>query len=137
MITLAEVRDWLESYHAAQNYYIGKLDNKKMYSIGVYQRKTNVEPRIAIGGRNLASYDGKSVSILIHHNQNANETEKRANYLFNQILKAENVVIGDTPIQMIRLLSNEPIDVGTDDNNVYERVIELDIYYRIEQESEE
>lgn len=137
MITLAEVRDWLESYHAAQNYYIGKLDNKKMYSIGVYQRKTNVEPRIAIGGRNLASYDVKSVSILIHYNQNANETEKRANYLFNQILKAENVVIGDTPIQMIRLLSNEPIDVGTDDNNVYERVIELDIYYRLEQESEE
>ena len=126
MITLAEVRDWLESYHAAQNYYIGKLDNKQMYSIGVYQRKTNVEPRIAIGGRNLASYDVKSVSILIHHNQNANETEKRANYLFNQILKAENVVI--------RLLSNEPIDVGTDDNNVYERVIELDFYYKLESE---
>jgi len=106
-------------------------------NIGRSARLVGILSRSSIGGRNLASYDVKSVSILIHHNQNANETEKRANYLFNQILKAENVVIGDTPIQMIRLLSNEPIDVGTDDNNVYERVIELDIYYRLEQESEE
>ena len=30
---------------------------------------------------------------------------------------------------MISLLQNEPVDVGTDDNNVYERVIELDLYY--------
>lgn len=134
MVTLAEVRDWLKIFNAAQHYYIGKLDNKQMYSIGVYQRKTNQEPRIAIGGRQLASYDVKSISILIHHNQNANETEKRANYLYNQILKAREVEIGGTPIKVIRLLSNEPIDVGTDGNNVYERVIELDLYYELESE---
>jgi hypothetical protein len=27
------------------------------------------------------------------------------------------------------LLNNEPIDVGTDDKNIYERVIELNFYY--------
>ncbi|WP_195217142.1 phage tail terminator protein [Streptococcus oralis] len=132
MITLAEVRDWIKTFNAANNYYIGKLDNKQENSIGIYQRKTIDGPRVAIGGRSLASYDVKSVSILIHWNKNANETEKRAQYLYNRLFEAESVVIGGTPIKMIALLQNEPVDVGTDDNNVYERVIELDLYYERE-----
>lgn len=132
MITLAEVRDWIKTFNAANNYYIGKLDNKQENSIGIYQRKIIDGPRVAIGGRSLASYDVKSISILIHWNKNANETEKRAQYLYNRLFEAESVVIGETPIKMIALLQNEPVDVGTDDNNVYERVIELDLYYERE-----
>lgn len=132
MITLAEVRDWIKTFNAANNYYIGKIDNKQENSIGIYQRKTIDGPRVAIGGRTLTSYDVKSISILIHWNKNANETEKRAQYLYNRLFEAESVVIGGTPIKMIALLQNEPVDVGTDDNNVYERVIELDLYYERE-----
>jgi hypothetical protein len=132
MITLAEVRDWIKTFNAANNYYIGKIDNKQENSIGIYQRKTIDGPRVAIGGRTLASYDVKSISILIHWNKNANETEKRAQYIYNRLFEAESVVIGGTPIKMIALLQNEPVDVGTDDNNVYERVIELDLYYERE-----
>ncbi|MFS9162446.1 minor capsid protein [Streptococcus oralis] len=132
MITLAEVRDWIKTFNAANNYYIGKIDNKQENSIGIYQRKTIDGPRVAIGGRSLASYDVKSISILIHWNKNANETEKRAQYLYNRLFEAESVVIGETPIKMIAFLQNEPVDVGTDDNNVYERVIELDLYYERE-----
>ena len=134
MITLAEVRDWIKTFNAANNYYIGKLDNKQENSIGIYQRKTIDGPRVAIGGRSLASYEVKSISILIHWNKNANETEKRAQYLYNRLFEAESVVIGGAPIKMIALLQNEPVDVGTDDNNVYERVIELDLYYERERE---
>lgn len=132
MITLAEVRDWIKTFNVANNYYIGKIDNKQENSIGIYQRKTIDGPRVAIGGRTLASYDVKSISILIHWNKNANETEKRAQYIYNRLFEAESVVIGGTPIKMIALLQNEPVDVGTDDNNVYERVIELDLYYERE-----
>ena len=132
MITLAEVRDWIKTFNAANNYYIGKIDNKQENSIGIYQRKTIDGPRVAIGGRSLTSYDVKSFSILIHWNKNANETEKRAQYLYNRLFEAESVVIGGTPIKMIALLQNEPVDVGNDDNNVYERVIELDLYYERE-----
>ncbi len=132
MITLAEVRDWIKTFNVANNYYIGKIDNKQENSIGIYQRKTIDGPRVAIGGRSLTSYDVKSISILIHWNKNANETEKRAQYLYNRLFEAESVVIGGTPIKMIALLQNEPVDVGTDDNNVYERVIELDLYYERE-----
>lgn len=136
MLTLADIRDWLKAFNASNNYYIGKLDNKQECSIGVYQYKSEQEPRIAIGGRELSGYDKKSVSILIHWNKNANETEKRAQYLYNQILKSGSVVIGDTPVQFVRLLNNEPIDVGTDDSGVYERVIQLEFYYALTIESE-
>ena len=132
MITLAEVRDWIKTFNAANNYFIGKIDNKQENSIGIYQRKTIDGPRVAIGGRSLTSYDVKSISILVHWNKNANETEKRAQYLYNRLFEAESVVIGGTPIKMIALLQNEPVDVGTDDNNVYESVIELDLYYERE-----
>lgn len=134
MITLAEVRDWIKTFNAANNYYIGKIDNKQENSIGIYQRKTIDGPRVAIGGRLLASYDVKSISILIHWNKNANETEKRAQYLYNRLFEAESVVIGGIPVKLIALFQNEPVDVGTDDNNVYERVIELDLYYERERE---
>ena len=49
-------------------------------------------------------------------------------------LRLNRLLSGGTPIKMIALLQNEPVDVGTDDNNVYERVIELDLYYERERE---
>ena len=32
-------------------------------------------------------------------------------------------------INYIELLTNEPVDVGTDNNNIYERVIQAVFYY--------
>ena len=52
LLGLADIRDWIKSlnYTASENCYIGKLDNKKDKSIGVYQLKTSNEANIAIGG---------------------------------------------------------------------------------------
>lgn len=133
MLYLSDIRDWLKTFNASQNYYIGKLDNKKECSIGVYQR--NAVSHIRSLG-DLSSYDVKQVSILIHWNKNARETEKRAMYLFNQIKQAQNVMINEHHVHIIDLLYNEPVDVGTDDSGVYERVIELDLYFE-RKESEE
>ena len=45
---------------------------------------------------------------------------------------ARNILINNVEIVYVSLLSSEPIDVGTDDNNIYERVIEVDFYYKVE-----
>jgi hypothetical protein len=42
------------------------------------------------------------------------------------------VKMGDTPVFFIDMLNEEPIDVGTDEKGIYERVIEFDVYYRKE-----
>lgn len=131
MLLLSEIRDWIKEMRVGDHFYIGKLDNSQEKAIGIYQRKSEQPLRMAIGGRNIASYDVKSVSILVHWNKNAKETEINAQNLFNRILESKNIVIGKTLIQYIQLESNEPIDVGTDDANVYERVIPMNIYYQL------
>lgn len=130
MLGLADIRDWLKTLNnKADNYYIGKLDNKNDKSIGVYQGKNTISPRITLGGCENSSYEVKAITILIHWNLNARETEEFSYKLYEELLKQNSVVINNHRINMINLITNEPIDVGTDEKNVYERVIDLEFYY--------
>ncbi len=127
---LSEVRDWLKTFNAADYYYIGRLDNKKQKSLGVYNRQRSGFPVMALGGSDNSSYNIKSISLLLHWNQNARETEEAAWTLWNHLLGQTNVDVGNQHIQYLRLMIPEPVSVGTDDNGVYEYVIEFDLYYR-------
>ena len=127
MIYLSDIRDWLKTLISADYYYIGKLDGKKDRSIGVYQRKNPAPPIMAIS--QLSSYEIKPISILIHWNKNANETERTAYELYRQLRAVTLLELNNTHVYFILLLQSEPVDVGTDDNGVYERVIEFDVYF--------
>lgn len=127
MIYLSDIRDWLKNLITADYYYIGKLDSKNDKSIGVYQRKNPAPPIMAIS--QLSSYEIKPISILIHWNKNANETERTAYELYRQLRAVTLLDLNNTHVYFILLLQSEPVDVGTDDNGVYERVIEFDVYY--------
>lgn len=118
----------------ADYFYIGKLDNKKEKSIGVYQLKRGNSPNIAIGGLSNTKTMEKSVSILIHWNKNAKETELKAYEIYYKLLCLREFKINNVKVNYIELLEQEPIDVGTDSSNVYERVIEATFYYEKEEE---
>lgn len=132
MLTLANIRDWLkEKFPEAENYYIGRLENKKEKSLGVYPlNRAKDMPLICLGGTKYNACDVKDVSILLHWNKNADETEKSANNLFNTLLKLNDssIRINEHDIYIIELLVPESQDVGTADS-VYERVIEVRFYY--------
>lgn len=128
-MTLANIRDWLKTFGIAEHYYIGKLDNKKEKSLGVYQRQGG-NPKIALGGLANTKYQVKRISVLLHWNKNANETEITAQELYDKIITLkEPPVIGDTQVYYVSMQVPEPVDVGTDDAGVYERVIWMEIYY--------
>lgn len=127
MIYLADIRDWLKQYKLFEHYYVGKLDSKQEKSLGVYQRKNTATPVRAFS--NASSYDIKPISLLIHWNKNSTETEKAAFELYKQLETVSRFMLNDTQIYILTLLQSEPVDVGTDENGVYERVIEFDIYY--------
>lgn len=127
MIYLSDIRDWLKSFNIAENYYVGKIDGKKDKSLGVYQRKNPAPPVRAIGQK--SSYEVKQISLLLHWNKNATETEKTACELYRQLEAVSSLQINGIHIYILSLLQSEPIDVGTDDSGVYERVIEFDLYY--------
>lgn len=128
MLLLSDIRDYLKTLGIAEHYYIGKLDNKQEKSAGVYQRGQNGY-RVALGGLKNKKYEKKSVSILIHWNQNARETEEQALFIFEKLETIRQVTMGKTLIYYTIPQVEEPVDVGTDDNGVYERVIWLDLYY--------
>lgn len=128
---LSDVMVWLQSLTAkADNYYCGTLDSKKEKSIGVYQLKNTAGAQMAIGGRANTKTLYKSVSLLVHWNHNSDETETFAQALYDELESVRSVVIGGKTVNYISLLQFEPIDVGTDENGVFERVIECVFYYQ-------
>lgn len=132
MLSLKDIQGYIAGLGVADNehVYIGKLDNKKQKSIGVYSRASSGEPHIALGGLDYTTYDIKPVSLLIHWNRNKDESEKTAYELFEKLRNISSLKIGDTHIHYLRLMVPEPQDVGTDDNGVYEYVIWLDFIYQ-------
>ncbi|MGN1030098.1 MAG: minor capsid protein [Butyricicoccaceae bacterium] len=129
MLSLADIRDWLKGFAGADHYYIGKLDRKQLKSIGVYQRGTPPLPHTALGGLENTSYDTKQVSLLVHWNDNARQTDEAAARLFDALRKMTRTTIADTQVYILQLDTGEPIDVGTDDSGIYERVIWITLYY--------
>ena len=132
MLALKDIRQYISDLGIAadDNVYIGKLDNKKQKSIGVYSRPGSGQPNIALGGPDYTTFDTKQVSLLVHWNKSKDETETTACELFEKLRNASSLTIGDTHINYLRLMVPEPQDVGTDDNGVYEYVIWLDFIYQ-------
>ena len=128
MIYLSEIRDWLKTFDIAENYYIGRMDGRKDKSIGVYQRGSTPH-RVCFGMP--SSYQVKPVSVKIHWNKNADETEQTAYQLYQSLkaVSSSSFDINGKHIIMLKLLHSEPVDILTDEFGVYERVIEFDLYY--------
>lgn len=130
MLTLKMIRDWLKTLElGANNFYIGKLDNKLDKSIGVYSSKQTLNPYIALGGLASTSFRKKAITFLIHWDKNQDRTEQAALLFYSKLEEKTNILISGSKTNYIELLENEPIDVGTDDNGVYERVINAVFYY--------
>jgi hypothetical protein len=84
---------------------------------------------LLFGGLSNTKYARKYISILIHWDKNEKRTEESSNNLYEILQSSKNFKINNKQIYYIELLTNEPVDVGTDDNNVYERVIQAVFYY--------
>lgn len=131
-MTLADIRDYIKTLGVGVNFSIGKIDVNKEKSIGIYQRPDYGMAQTQLG-RNTKTQT-KQISILIHWNKNAKETEANAQALYNALLTAENVTINNEPVNYIDLRMPEPADLGTDDLGIYERTIWADFYYQVRKE---
>lgn len=131
MLALKDIREYISGFQMTgnSNVYIGKLDNKKQKSIGIYNRKQEGKPVNSLGGLNCTTYGIRSVSLLIHWSKSQAESEAAAYELYEKLRESRPIAIGDTAINFISLQVPEPVDVGTDDNGVYEYVIWLDFIY--------
>lgn len=124
---LSEVRDWFKTKIDCPQWYIGKIDGKKEQCIGLYGVQ-GAKGNIAIGGLPNTSYAAKSIAILIHWGKNSNVAEQKAQEIYNCMFGRDGAIGGKRVIQFDMRMS-EPVSVGTDDNGIYEYVIEVNIIY--------
>lgn len=131
MLMLEDVRDLVSSLGLTEDHkvYMGKLDAKQDQSIGVYNLKRSAPYTVAIGGKDKESYGTKQVSILIHWNRSMRDTEAVAAALFDKLAAMREVRINEKQIKFMHPLVDQPVDVGTDDNGIYEMVIEIELIY--------
>ena len=129
MLYLEDVRDYIASLGvvADDHVYMGKMDDKSDKSIGVYQLKQARAPTVSLGG--TGTYKVKPVSLLVHWNKSARETEKAAFQLYEILSNTQDVSINGKKIIYIQMLQEEPVDVDMDEKRIYERVIEIIIFY--------
>lgn len=130
-MTLADVRDYIDSLGLADYVYMAKLPDKQDRSIGVYNSKHQYPYKVAIGGPELESYGVKHVTLLIHWSKSPRETEAAATAVFNAILVASEVKINESTIKFFQPLYDLQ-DIGTDDAGIYEMVIEAAVIYEKE-----
>lgn len=127
-MTLAEIKDWLKTQITnCSNWYIGKIDSSKEQCIGLYSIQ-GPKGNIALGGLQNTSYATKSISILIHWGRNANIAEQKAQEVYNKLF-CQDAIIGGKRVIQFDTRTSEPIGVGTDENSIYEYVIETTIFY--------
>lgn len=126
---LEDVRQLIKSFGLAEHVYKGMMDHKKEKSFGVYHSKHRQPYKTAIGGPTLESYGTKRITILVHWNKSPDDTEKASNELFEAIIRVRDISINETKIKFIQLLCDEPISVDTDENGIYEMVIEAAVVY--------
>lgn len=138
MLSITEIREYISNLGIAEDdrVYIGKLDNKKPQSIGVYSRSSSGNANIPLGGIQNSTYDIRPISLLVHWNKSKPETEEAAYRLYELLRDAGRVEIGSIQVNYIRMMVPEPQDVGTDDNGIYEYVIWLDFIYQKGTENE-
>lgn len=126
---LSDVRDYVSSLGLTEHVYMGKMDAKPDRSIGVYNSKHGQAYKTAIGGPSMSSYGTKQATILIHWSRSPRETERAAKELFEKMVNASEVNVNNQKIKFIQPLTEEPVDVGTDDSGIYEMVIEVAVIY--------
>ena len=125
-MTLTEIKEWLKTFDLFEHYYIGKIVGAERKTLGIYARTSGAKPPHALGDD--STYVINSIKLLIHWNEDQQETQTASLNLFNSLTNLVGVSVGENYIYYVDLDCQEPIDVGMDTNNIYEYVINLQIY---------
>lgn len=127
-MTLKDIREWLKpQIEGLKACYSGKIDTKQTKVVGLYSRPSSND-RMAVGGLDNTSTATKSISVLVHWDKNYDTTEQKAKSIYD-LFNGQRAIIGNRECFFI-MENDEPIGIGTDDNDIFEFVIDLNIIYK-------
>ena len=135
---LKDITDYFKELNISEdwkfeNFYRGKLDNKPDNSLGFYDITTE-QYTLPIGGSDNKRERDMYISLLIHWNRYYDKTEDIGDKVYNKLIEISNTkdfYIGDNKVNYLELISGNE-DIGTDEKNVYERVIQFKVNYSLD-----
>ena len=108
---------------------IGKIDNNKEKAICLYNSKRVLAYDARIGGKKNKSTNIKPITILLRYTKNQDSAETMAQTIYD--FYNERSYFIDNKRVFVKMIYDEPVNLGTDDNNIYEYSIELNIYEEV------
>lgn len=108
---------------------IGKIDNNKEKALCFYHSSRVLAYDARIGGKKNKSTNIKPITILLRYTKNQDSAEEKAQEIYD--FYNERSFYIDSKRIFVKMLNDEPISLGTDENNVYEYSIELDFYEEV------
>ena len=128
MIMCSDVKNYLkENFKSVEHFYVGKLDTKYKKSLCVYDIN-KVKNSSVIGGDAARLSKRRDFTVLLHYD-GYSDTERVAYELYDFIKNISRTQVGNHDVTCVIMHNDGPIDVGSDDNLVYARVIDFTMYY--------
>ena len=126
-MTLKQYKDYFkENFKWTDSISTGKIDDNQEKAICFYNSQRNSSYVGVFGGIKNKSTNIKSVTILLRYTKNQNIAETMAQQIYD-FFNERSFFINQKRI-FTQMIYSEPIDLGTDEKNVYEYSIELDFY---------
>ena len=126
-MTLKQYKDYFkENFKWTGSISTGKIDNNQEKAICFYHSQRNSGYVGVFGGIKNKSTNIKPVTILLRYTKNQNSAEMMAQQIYD-FFNERSFFINRKRI-FTQMIYSEPINLGTDENNVYEYSIELDFY---------
>ena len=126
-INTSKIKDYLKSVIPECNKWsIGQMDENQEKAIAIYANRRQLEDNSKY--KKLKSYGILPITLLLRWTKNYNMAETMANKIY-ELLDCSSFLI-DNYNCSIECLYNGPIDLGTDEKNIYKFSIELNLLYR-------
>ncbi len=127
-ITLKQIKDYFKNNFDWSNnsLSIGKIDNNQEKAICFYNSKRNLSYQGVIGGKENKSTYIKPITILLRYTKNQDSAEIKAQEVY-EFFEERTFFIENKRI-FTQMYNEEPMNLGTDDNGVYEYSIEINLY---------
>ena len=126
-MTLSDLRDYFKSdFPWKESISVGKIDKNKERAVCFYHSKVS-RPKInTIGGKANRSYTVLPISVLLRFGKNYEAAAEKAKEIYD-FFDEKTFDLNNERVFVISPY-NEPIDLGTDDQGVYENSLEFDLY---------
>lgn len=126
-MTLSDLRDYFKSdFPWKESISVGKIDKNKERAVCFYHSKVS-RPKInTIGGKGNRSYTVLPISILLRFGKNYEAAAEKAEEIYN-FFDEKTFGLNNERVFAVSPYS-APIDLGTDDQGVYENSLEFDLY---------